>query len=186
MATMDSGAGSLTKPRKWRFILPIGNLLLAACLLAVGHYQQRNASAELHETTTGGEWTPASRAVLAPGTQVAYAINFPALIAASPLKTAGRPAVIGGFFFVLLVLWYIVGRILDSGPSRPSHKSITLAAVSLIGLLAAVLGIWFAWQAIGTHYLIPPLGGLLWSLALGAYCITLLRNTLSARRLTAS
>lgn len=172
---MDSGAGSLTKLRKWRFILPIGNLLLAACLLAVGHYERRNASAELQETTTGGEWTPAHGAHLAPGTQVAYAINFPALIAASLLKAAGRPVVIGAFLFVLLILWYVVGRILDSGPPRPSHKS-ALAAVAVVGLLAAVLGIWFAWQAIGTDYQIPPLGGLLWSVALGAYCITLLRK----------
>ncbi len=173
---MDSGAGSLTKPGKWRFILPIGNLLLAVCLLAVGHYQQRSASSEWHETTSGGEWTPANGVHLAPGTQVAYAINFPALLAASPLKTAGRPVVIGGFLCVLLILWYIVGRILDSGAPRLSHKSMPLAAASVIGLLAAVIGIWFAWQAIGAHYFIPPLGGVLWSLALGAYCIRLLRS----------
>jgi hypothetical protein len=184
---MDSGAGSLIKPRKkWRFILPISNLLLAVCLLAVGHYQQRSISPQSTETTSGGEWIPAQEVHLAPGTQVAYAINFPALIAASPLKGAGRPVVIGGFLCVLLILWYIVGRILDSGAPRPGHKSTALTAVSVVGVLAAVVGIWFAWQAIGTHYLIPPLGGLLWSLALGAYCITLLRNVASARRMTAS
>jgi hypothetical protein len=112
---MDSGVGSSSKPRKWRLILPIGNLVLAVCLLAVGHYQQRNASTGLGATTTTDEWTPAQGGHLAPGTQVAYAINFPALLASSPLKAAGSPVAIGGFLCVLLILWYIVGRILDSG-----------------------------------------------------------------------
>lgn len=182
---MDSGAGSLTKPRKkWRFILPISNLLLAACLLAIGHYQQRSASPEWHETASGGEWTPADAAHLAPGTQLAYAINFPALLAASPLKTVGRSVVICGFLCVVLILWYVVGRILDSGAPRLSHKSKPLAAGSVIGLLAAVIGVWFTWQAIGAHYFIPPLGGLLWCFALGTYSIILLRSAVRIGRLS--
>ncbi len=182
---MDSGGGSLTSLRKWRVILPIANLLLTVCLLAVGHYQQRSVSSEWHETTGAGEWTPAPEAHLTPGTQIAYAINFPALLAASPLKTAGRTVVIGTFFCVLLILWYIVGRILDSRAPRPAHRSMALVVGSMVGLLVAVLGIWFSWQAIGMHYVIPPLGGLLWSVALGAYCIRLLRNATLAGQLTA-
>lgn len=173
---MDSGAGSLTSPRKWQVILPIGNLLLAACLLAVGHYQQQSVPSEWHETASGGEWTPGREAHLTPGAQVAYAINFPALLAASPLKSAGRAMVLGAFFCVLLILWYVVGRALDSRAPRAAHRSKAKVAASMGGLLVAVLGVWFSWRAIGTHYVIPPLGGLLWSVALGTYCIRLLRN----------
>jgi uncharacterized membrane protein len=178
---MDSGAGcSMTSSnrRRWRVALPIGNLLLAVCLLLLGHYQRRDVSQERSET---GEWTPTHEVHLAPGTQVAYAINFPALMVARPLKMVGQASVVGGFLFALVILWYVVGRILDSGASRPTDKSMAIAALSTIGVLASVVGIWFAWRAVGMHYLIPPLGALVWSVALGAYCVRALRNAVLAR-----
>ena len=51
--------------RRWRVALPIGNLLLAVCLLLLGHYQRRDVSQERSET---GEWTPTHEVHLAPGT----------------------------------------------------------------------------------------------------------------------
>lgn len=177
-----SGDGSSINRRRWRIVLPIVNLVVAASLLLVGNYQQRNVSPERSATTaTGGEWTPAGEAHLSPGTQVAYAINFPALLVASPLHTVNRTAVIVGFLVALLIVWYVVGRVLDSGIPRPGHKSMAIAAVSLIGVLGAIAGIWFAWQAVGMHYLIPPVGALVWSGAFGAYCITVLRSAVLAR-----
>lgn len=180
----DSGATSSTissNRRRWRIVLPIGNLVVAACLLLLGHYQQRTVSPESSATTTGGEWTPAGEAHLAPGTQVAYAINFPALLVVSPLKPVNRTAVIVGFLCALLIVWYVVGRMLDSGVPRPSHKSMAIAAISLIGLLASLAGIWIAWRAVGMHYLVPPLGALLWSAAFGVYCFIVLRSAVLAR-----
>ena len=97
--------------RKWRVLLPITNLVVAVCLLLVGHYQQRTVSPQWSATATGGEWRPAGEAHLSPGTQVAYAINFPALLIASPLHTVNRTAVILGFFVALLIVWYVVGRV---------------------------------------------------------------------------
>lgn len=176
-----SGDGSSINRRRWRIILPIVNLVVAVSLLLVGHYQQRNVSPERSAATaTGGEWTPAGEAHLSSGTQVAYAINFPALLVASPLHTVNRTAVIVGFLVALLIVWYIVGRVLDTGIPRPSHKSMAIAAASLIGLLGAIAGVWFAWQAVGAHYLVPPLGAVVWSGAFGVYCISVLRRAVLA------
>ena len=96
MRTMDSGPliGSTTDRRMWRRLLPLSNLVLAMCLILLGHYQQRRAedqkrSAEaVQSQTTGagvGEWTPPARLLLAPATQIAYAVDFPALILAFPV-----------------------------------------------------------------------------------------------------
>jgi hypothetical protein len=177
----DSGATSSTISSsrwKWRVLLPITNLVVAVCLLLVGHHQQRTLSPQRSATITGGEWTPAGEAPLAPGTQVAFAINFPALLVASPLQRVSQSAVIAGFLCALLIVWYLVGRVLDSGIPRPSHKSMAIATVSLIGLAGSVAGIWFAWRAVGVHYVIPPAGALVWLVAFGTYCFTVLKSAL--------
>jgi len=170
----------MTKLRKWRFILPVGNAILAGSLLLIGHYQQRSSSSESAVTASKSEWTPAVAPHLAPGTQVAYAINFPALLLVRPLKAVGQTPLVGGFVVALTILWYVIGRMVESGVPRLGHKSTAIAALSLIGFLAAAGGVWFAWRAIGMHYVIPPLGALLWSVALGAYCLSVLRSAVLA------
>jgi hypothetical protein len=176
VTTTGPGGGGMTNPRKWQFILPAGNVVLATCLLILGHYQQRTLSSKSYLTAAGSEWIPTPPPHLAPGTQVAYAINFPALMVARPLKAVGQAPLVGGFVFAIVILWYVIGRMVDSGVPRPSHKSMTIAALSLVGFLAAAVGVWCAWRAIGMHYVIPPLGALLWSLALGAYSLSVLRS----------
>jgi hypothetical protein len=179
MLTMGSGAGCSTTPsnrRRWRVILPIVNLALAVCLLVIGHYQHRSIPFEWNTSGTQSAWAPGHQGQLVPATQVAYAINFPALLFARPFKPVDRLV----FLCALVIVWYVIGRLLDSGP-HPRRKSTAIAALSLMGLLVSLVGIWSAWRVVGTHYLIPPFGALLWSVALGAYCLSVLRNAVAAR-----
>jgi hypothetical protein len=71
------------------------------------------------------------------------------------------------FFCSVGVLWYAVGRILDSGLTRFNRKSRSIVVFSLLGLLVSLLGIFLSWKAIGMHYFIPPIGGFLWSITVG-------------------
>jgi Transposase domain (DUF772) len=182
MIMTESGAGGTTSRPRWRIILPIGNLLVALALLIAGQYQFRHVSSAHVAPTTAGEWTPTTQPHLAPATQIAYAINFPALLFATPFKALGRTAIARWVFLCAVgLVWYFVGRILDSELLRRKRKSIAIAAISLTGLLVSVLGIWFAWRALGADYRIPPLGALLWSGALAAYCLGALRNATASQ-----
>lgn len=178
----DFGGGSLTNSRQWRLILPIGNVVLAACLLTLGYHQQRSAFPEWRVTSAGAAWTPAPEGHLAPGTQLAYAINFPALLAAGPIRSAGRFLATAVFFCVLIIVWYIVGRIFDSGFGGGTNTSILKMSAYAAGLVGALVGIWLTCGAIGVHYVIPPLGGLLWSGTLAAYCVWRMRKSMRSQR----
>jgi hypothetical protein len=95
---MDLGArSSRTNARKWSRRLPVCNLLLAVSLLLLGYYQRQTTRSE--DTVTGGQggWSPPSEVHLAPVTQIAYAVNFPALLVASPLRNVSRPVFLTGF-----------------------------------------------------------------------------------------
>lgn len=176
---MASGVGcSIDRPRKWRIILPIGNLLIAICLLVVGDHQYRAATSErvpdvLHE------WTPPRQDYLPLAKQVAYAINFPALLLAKALVSAHHESVTASLVFLVgvVIVWYLVGLLLEGALSQSTkHKSTTIAIASTVGLLVSVLGIWFSWKGLGMDYVIPPLGALLWSGVFGAYCLWRLRK----------
>src|SRR5438105_2657111 len=65
---------------KWRLILPISQSIMAIILLAIGQHEYHAVSSHQNLTSIGGEWTPEQHDVLAPTTQLAYAINFPALL----------------------------------------------------------------------------------------------------------
>jgi hypothetical protein len=81
----------------------------------------------------------------------------------------------------VVIVWYFVGLLIEGGLSSAKHKSTTIAMASTVGLLVSVVGIWFSWKGLGMDYLIPPLGGLLWSGVFGAYCLWRLKNTLVPR-----
>jgi hypothetical protein len=185
MRTMDSLDGSSTDRRRWRRLLPLCNLVLATCLILLGHYQQRSAEdrarrAEAMQSQTGGVggWTPPPR-FLAPATQVAYAVNFPALIVTVPFKLLNANVVVLDitFFCGVILVWYFVGLIIDSRARVPNVSRIAILVLSPIGLVLSLLGVWFGGRAVGMHYFIPPLGAVLWSAALGAYSGHLLKRT---------
>lgn len=168
---------------KWRIVLPVTNLAFAACMLAVGHQQGYIIPSEYRVTESGGEWTP-DQVVLPPATQVAYAINFPALLISSPLYQANGTIVLGRavFFVGIVALWFAVGFTIDFGLPRPRRKRNGIALLSIVGAVGSVLGIFFAGRAVGVHYVVPPFGALLWSAALGLYCVGILRNAGYSRR----
>ena len=177
--SMELGGLSLSTSYKpllrgrWSSILPACNFIAAAILLLVGHYQYREIPEEFTTTASGGEWSPARRGPVPETTQVAYAINFPALLVVSPLiagpyaDVAARPAFLVG----VVILWYAVGHFLDTRAYRPtaSRRYGTLA-LALAGLLVSLICVWLAAQAIGNHYLVPPLGALLWAALAALFC----------------
>ena len=184
MRTMDSLGGSSTDRRMWRRLLPLCNLVLAMCLIVLGHYQQHSAEdrtrrAEAVQSQTGGvgEWTPPPRLVLAPATQVAYAVDFPALIVTVPFKLLNRNVLILDIAFCcgVILVWYFVGLLIDSRARVPNGR-IAIFVLSPIGLVLSLLGVWFGGRAVGMHYFIPPLGAVLWSAALGTYSAHLLKR----------
>jgi hypothetical protein len=189
MRTMDSGPldGSSIDRRMWRRLLPLGNLVLAMCLIFLGHYQQRTAedqqrSAEAVRSRTTvagvGKWTPPPRLFLAPATQVAYAVDFPALIVAFPLTLLSANVVFvdTGFFCGVILTWYFVGLIIDLRGRMPNGNRTALFVLSLVGFVLSLLGVWFGARAVGLHYIIPPLGAVLWSAALGAFSMLVLKK----------
>src|SRR5258708_4348984 len=119
----ESGAGGTTNRRRWCLILPIANLVVALSLLVVGQYQSRNVSSEHVATMTRSEWTPSPPSRLAPTTQIAYAINFPALLLASPFRFV-HGAVIAKCVFLcaVAIIWWIVGLMLDARVPKVSSK----------------------------------------------------------------
>jgi hypothetical protein len=143
MRTMDSLAGSTTDRRMWRRLLPLCNLVLATCLILLGHYQQRRAEEDrlrqaeaVQSQTRGvGEWTPPPRLVLAPATQVAYAVDFPALIVTVPFKLLNANAVTLDIAFCcgVIPVWYFVGLIIDSRARVPNVSRIALLVLSGAG-----------------------------------------------------
>jgi len=162
------------------------------CLIFLGHYQQRRAedqqrSAEaVQSPTTGagvGEWTPAPRPFLAPATQVAYAIDFPALIVAFPctLLSANPVFLDVAFFGGVIPTWYFVGLIIDLRGRMPNGSRTATFVLSPIGFVLSLLGVWFGARVVGLHYIIPPLGAVLWSLALGAYSMLVLKKRVDRR-----
>lgn len=190
----DSGplGGFTTDRRLWRRLLPLCNLVFAMCLIFLGHYQQRRAedqqrSAEaVQSQTTGpgtGEWTPPPRLFLAPATQVAYAVDFPALIVAFPLTLLSSNVVFLdiAFFCGVILTWYFVGLIIDLRGRVPNGNRTAVFLLSPIGVVLALLGVWFGARALGLHYIIPPLGGVVWSAALGVYSILVLKKGLNRR-----
>jgi hypothetical protein len=186
MRTMDSLDGSSTDRGMLRRLLPLCNLFLAMCLIFLGHYQQRkqlSAEAAQAQTTREGEWTPPPRLFLAPATQVAYAIDFPALIGTVPFRLLNTNVVFldVAFFGGVVLIWYFVGLIIDSRARVPNGGRTVIFVLSPIGLVLSLLGVWFGARAVGMHYFIPPLGAVLWSAALGAYSVHLLKKAVKRR-----
>jgi hypothetical protein len=185
MRTMDSLGGSSTDRRMWRRLLPLCNLVLATCLIVLGDYQQHSAEdrtrrAEAVQSQTGGvgEWTPPPRLVVAPAIQVAYAVDFPALIVTVPFKLLNANVVVLDIAFCcgVILVWYFVGLLIDSRARVPHVSRIAIFVLAPIGLVLSLLGVWFGGRAVGMHYFIPPLGAVLWSAALGAYSAYLLKR----------
>lgn len=191
---MDSGRsdGSSTDRRMWRRLLPLCNLVFAMCLVILGHYQQRrvedtqrNAEAVQSRTTEEGigEWTPPPRLLLAPATQVVYAVEFPGLIVAFPLSLLSSNVIFLdiAFFCGVILSWYFVGLIIDFKGRIPNGNHTAALILSSVGLVLSVLGVWFGARALGQHYIIPPVGAVLWSATLGAYSVLVLKKEISRR-----
>lgn len=177
----DSGVGSSIMPsdqyRKWHITLPICMLVLTSCLLAMGHYQEHNQPRKWN-SPIGTDWTPARPAPLSPTIQVAFALNFPALLLLSPLRalSVNRASSISLFLLAVVIIWYVVGLILNRRLSwSPKYKPVVLAT-SIIGLFLAAIDAWVGLNNLGLHYFIPFLGALLWAAILAFMCIAALRN----------
>ena len=170
---------------QWRFILPIGNLVIATCLLVIGNYQHRDVPSKLNATGATHEWQPERIGPIAPAIQVAYAINFPALLIARVFGSTERTLFAELVFCCgVLVVWYIIGHIFDVGLPKLKRKPVA-TVVSIIGLLGSILGIWMVWRALGTHYFVPLFGAMIWLTALVISFAVLFKNAIRTSATTA-
>lgn len=184
MASGDSSSTTFSdRQRRWKIVLPIVALLVTVCLLIVGHYRYRNVPPELNATDGEVEWTPGQQGPLPAATQVAYAINFPALLMVSPLMLAHTNRALSMALFLVLagLVWHVIGRMLDARLSWSSRRKPMVIAASAVGLVIAVAGVRLAISILGLHYYVPPVGGLLWAIALAFLCLASMRKAILVR-----
>lgn len=148
---------------RWKLVLPLGNLAIAASLLAYGE-QQKQAYLAANDALAAWDY-------LAPATQISYMINFPAFGTSSlighlsRLGPGNRTAV---FLACVALMWLVVGLRVDrrrqavvpeQGPRR-----VVLAARTAALVAVAALGV-FALALLKLHPLVG-LAGLFWAAVL--------------------
>lgn len=165
---MDSGETSSIigfRTRKWRFLLPIVNLVLAVSLLMIGSRHIDYVSGESHDRS----WVPASNEPVPAAIQIAFAINFPAATFANALFRHNQVAARVTFLGAVIVVWFLIGTVID----RPKRRITTRLRIGAIfGLIVSLGGLLISMAAFGLHYYLVPTSGILWS---SVFAITFFR-----------
>jgi len=150
----------------WHYILALGNVALAGTLLYMGSRQRTEYFADKLTVTD----------YISPATQVAYMINFPAVIVWGLIRHLlpdQMPAQDTGFLLLVGILWYLIGlrafhRTTWESLTRRGRVRVVLMWACAIG---GIVALWLA--AVGCLVGLHPalgFGGALWCICL-TWCV---------------
>jgi hypothetical protein len=177
---------------RWRWVLPICQVLLAIALLYTGTLDEKidrsrmeeQAAAVLPEPDSISFEPIGSWGYVPLSTQIAFAINFPATLALIPLKFLDLKLKLVNAaisLVVVFVFWWWVGRCVDvrSWPGFEWHPArITAGATGL--LLSSLVGT-TALLSYWGHTPVAHIGAVLWSLFGAVFFLRMLRRAVRAK-----
>jgi hypothetical protein len=155
---------------KWRTILPLANLVVALCLFAAAYTTSSRYTQPT--TSTGTEWTPPQEQ-LAPPLQIAYAINFPAVLLVNGIFNFHNLAVARiALLIASMLTWFLVGLAVDRR-KQPGKRSSAIRIIAALAALPCCLVFYRLTSIFGLHYYVAPLGGMLWCVSLAVFFMRL-------------
>jgi hypothetical protein len=142
----------------WKYILPFGNLALAAGLMRLASHE---AEQYLSRNNAIAVWD-----YIPPAAQIAYIVNFPAFVASTAMSSLMRPRPLTQeivFLVCVAALWHLLGRRAEHTVARGKRgwHGRTSAATSAIGGAASLGAGLFAIAQLTSHLLLG-LAGLAW------------------------
>jgi hypothetical protein len=179
---------------RWRWVLPIAQLILAIALWACAPYQYLAGLSDIHAKHPNEDIQLGTEFYLhnwpTSAEQVVLAMNFPAAVLAGPLnRLLPQPLYAGeivkltvrdvAFFFWIVVLWAWIGAKVDNGDASAHRDSRDPNALLRFGRHVCALVFALILGAIATEELLtmwprPATSavaacGLLWAIGLGIY-----------------
>jgi hypothetical protein len=178
---------------RWRWVLPICQVLLAIGLVYMGSLEERTLRARAEERAAAilpergaisFEPLTQSWGYVPLNDQIFIAIDFPVVLAVAPLKLidlksklVGRVVKLTGVF----LLWWWVGSGLDFRGKKSSDRRVAKAAIAILGLLISIgLGAAVIFSYWG-HTPLGHFGGLLWCIYGAVFFANALRRNLPLR-----
>jgi hypothetical protein len=188
---------------RWRYVLPISQVLLAGTLIYTARLEKQvfvaegqvreaaRARAQMPGEETPG-WQPISAWDYVPrSTQVLVAVDLPAFVPFAPLALFDVQPTPHAFFYpavglaCVFLFWWCVGRWLDFRPAPVfKNRAIRIAIVSA-GLLASMgfgVAVWRSYWSEDPVAPLARLGAAAWCLVGIVVCATTLKRSLLPRR----